>query len=400
MVWIYNFIILILLILALPFILLKSLTDRRLRFKLKERFFPKPIEDSDYILLHGSSFGELKTLISVSDTIKQEFKKPLIFSAFTDTGFKAAEDKKTIIMPIDLLLLYRKLFKHTPSLAIFFETEIWPSYIAYLKKSGTKLVLLNARMSSSTFKHYKRFCFLFKPIIQRFDLIVAKSITDAKRYRYFSDRVIVCGNIKRFKKPIEFDKSTLLKTFKIHSEKPILTLASFHVEEIDLAISIVERFKNEYFIVLAPRHINLAHQFIDRLKKNKIEFSLRTSNNSAENLLLLDTLGELEKIYAISKVTIIGGSFYPSLKGHNPIEPAIYKNTVICGPYMESFFEDVDYLKQLNLICQAKEPFLEQIENCIKIQQTNDESYLKFIDGLQYILNCHLFNTKKASNQN
>ena len=393
MIWLYNLFLFILLIPALPLIFIKSLTNSRIRYKLKERFLPHSVDIEDYILIHTSSFGETKAVLKFSEELKKTTGLDILFSVFTDTAYKLIKDKNVKLMPLDLYPLYAKLFKNRPKLAIFFETEIWPSYLAYLKRHRIPIILINARMSRKSFSRYKKLSFFFKKVINNFNLIIAKSKEDAKRFAYFNKNTIVCGNIKQFKEKQEFKNAK--EELKIKTDKPILVLASFHKEEIDLSVSIIDAFKDKFFIILAPRHLEDVDIFESRLKSNKIPYTKRTEKKTATEILLLNTMGELEKAYSIAEISIIGGSFDERLKGHNPIEPLIYNNTTIVGPYMESFEEETKELKQKRLILQLeKGDYLKQIEEIIKKPKKVNRSSV--FTNLSYILNCYLVHTLKT----
>ena len=392
MIIIYNILITVLLLVFLPFLLIKAITNKRYRYHLLDRFFPKPINKNSYFLIHASSFGEIKTILSFIEDFEKSLKSEAVISVFTDTAHKHTNKRKTILMPIDLVFLHKRVLDSPPKLAIFFETEIWPSYIYTLKKMDSKVILINARMSQKSFSAYKRFGFLFKPAIKNFDLIIAKSKADAKRYRYFNENVIVCGNLK----VCVFDKRQRKKSskqeFLIETDKPIMTLASFHREEISVVLEIISNFLDKYFIVLAPRHLEDVVLFENYLKKNGINYTKRTEEKKSKTLLILDTIGELEKVYTFSNVSIVGGSFHESLKGHNPIEPVFYNNLTICGPYMESFKEEVDLLKKKGLIYQVKgKNLIEAINLAIKSGKPRHSE--GFFQNLSYILNCYLIHT-------
>lgn len=395
MIALYNILIALLLIIFSPLILLKSLINRRFRYHLLDRIFPKPIKEKDYFLFHASSFGEVKTVLSFLDIFEEELNSKAVISVFTDTGYKQAKSRERFLMPIDLIPLHRRVLKNPPGIAIFFEAEIWPSYIHTLKSKGTKIVLINARMSEKSFKQYRRFSFFFKKIISQFDLVIAKSKIDAKRYRQFTNRVIVCGNIKSCVFNLKQREQATREDFLINSKKDIMVLASFHKEEIDIATRIILKFRDRFFFVVAPRHMEDVQLFENRFRRNTIEFIKRTDNKSSRSLLLLDTLGELTKVYSFSTITVLGGSFNSSLKGHNPLEPIFYNNILICGPYMESFKEEVEKLKKLNLIYQVDDKNLErEIDVVLKTAKKPILNGLQ--KGLSYILNCHLFNTIKT----
>ncbi len=392
MIVVYNLLLTLLLLIFLPFLLIKAATNKRYRYHLLDRFFPKPINKSNYFLIHASSFGEIKTVLSLLNEFENELQSEAVISVFTDTAHKFSDKKDTFIMPMDLIFMHKRVLSNPPKIALFFETEIWPSYIHTLKKNNTKTILFNARMSENSFKSYKKFGFLFKKTIGSFDLIIAKSKTDAKRYKYFNDKVIVCGNIKSCVFNKKSKKLASKETFSIETSKPILTLASFHKEELDITLEIISKLKNDFFIILAPRHLEDLRFFESYLNSNKVSYVKRSDNKIAKSILILDTMGELEKIYSFSNISIIGGSFHESLKGHNPIEPVFYNNLTICGPYMESFKDEVVLLKKYNLIHQISDKNnLSKLNELVKTKNTANPKV--FFNALSSILNCHLSNT-------
>jgi len=395
MIILYNILLALLLIIFSPFMLFKSIANRRFRYRFLDRIFPKTIKEKEYFLFHASSFGEVKTVLSFLDLFEEELNSKAVISVFTDTGYKQARGRERFLMPIDLIPLHRRVLKNPPNIAIFFEAEIWPSYIHTLKSKGVKIVLINARMSENSFKQYKNFSFFFKKIISQFDLIISKSKIDARRYRYFSNRVIVCGNIKSCVFKLKQKEQTTREDFLINSEKDIMVLASFHKEEMDIASKIIQKFRDRFFFVVAPRHMEDVELFENHFKKKSIEFTKRTESKNSNSVLLLDTLGELTKVYSFSTITILGGSFNASLKGHNPLEPTFYNNILICGPYMESFKEEVEKLKKINLIYQIDNKNIE-IEVDAVLKTAKKPAADGFFRDLSYILNCHLFNTTKT----
>jgi 3-deoxy-D-manno-octulosonic-acid transferase len=351
------------------------------------------IKTRNYMLFHASSFGEAKTLMGIVGIFEQHLNKKAIFSLFTDTGYKLMKEKEAFIMPIDLYPLYSRIFSSMPSLAMFFETEIWPSYIAFLKNRGVKLALINARMSDKSFRFYKIFSFLFKKVIGMFDIIIAKSEEDAQKFKLFNKSVIVCGNIKQIKQPQKISdsqKKSIRNSFSIETSKPILTFGSVHKEEIDFVKKAVGKLKDYFFIVVAPRHKEYADQYFSAIS-DIAKTAKRSQNMKTSTTLILDTMGELEDIYKISDVVFIGGSTKKTLKGHNPIEPLVYNKFIICGPYMESFKNEVETLLKENLITVINnvDDLLQQIMQYTKnTQKVNSRLYFnKFSDTLDCYVN-------------
>jgi len=397
MIFLYNAILLILLIVFSPVVVFKCIFDRRVGYKIKDRFFPSyKIEENNYMLFHASSFGEVKTILNVVDEFEKQLEKKSIFSVFTDTGYKFVKNRKAFIMPIDFYPIYGKIFSKVPDLALFFETEIWPSYISFLKNKGVKLVLINARMSDKSFKFYKLFSFLFKGTIKKFDLIIAKSEKDARYFGFFSDKVTVCGNLKQIKtqKAVsDKEKKALLETFSIRSSKPVFTFGSVHKEEVDFVAKAVSVLKKEFFIVVALRHNEDSDVFYQKLK-SLLKITKRSEGLISADAILLDTMGELESIYKISDIVFIGGSTDKTLKGHNPIEPLVYNKFTIIGENTESFQDEVENLSKRGLLRVVSD--VEELEE-ISLEYLRNKIYIdssEYFEGLSKILDCYITQLK------
>ncbi len=399
MIFLYNIILFIALVISLPIIIIKSLINPRFRYKIKDRFIPSyKITKDNYLLIHASSFGEAKTLNNIIRSFEKQLNKISVFSLFTDTGYVFMNNnRQAFIMPVDIYPLYKRIFRTPPHLAMFFETEIWPSYITFLKNKGVKLALINARMSDKSFKLYKSFSFLFKNIIGKFDIIIAKSEEDAKKFIFFNTNTVVCGNLKQIKQATnvsENEKKATMKRFFIHTNKPIFTFGSVHKEEIDFIIHALSKLQSTFFIIVAPRHKEYADKFYN--EANKIACTTKRSQHRPScDILILDTMGELENLYKISDIIFIGGSTNNHLKGHNPVEPLAYNKFIICGPYMESFKNEVEILLKNNLITitnnidKLTEIAIQYINNKICIDSSS--YFNKFSD----ILDCYISHLKK-----
>ncbi len=348
----YNLAFIVLLIIGLPYVLIKLITQKRFRYHFWDRIWPKPIKVDDYILVHLASLGEAKAFLNVKDTVEDLFKKKIIFSVTSNIGYEYLHSQgfTVLLAPIDFYTLYNRLFCYKlPYLAIFFETEIWPSYINFLRKNDIKVFLINARMSQKSYKFYKAFK-SFSYTISQFNMIIAKSEVDRQRFITFNPNVKVCENIKYALKRKEF-KSSYLKALK-SDKKNIFVFASFHKQELKfLNNAIRDVLSLGYRVIIAPRYLEDLQLFENLLALLDIDYAY-LSQNIIKDCVLVDSFGMLESIYSISDIVFVGGSLNSELKGHNPIEPAIYGNFVLCGLYMDSFAQEVEYLKNLGCLFQ------------------------------------------------
>lgn len=364
----YNILLLLGFIIGSPFFFFKALAKKRFRYRLFDRIAPKTIKEKDYILVHLASLGEAKAFLNIKAVVEDSFKKKIIFSVTSNIGYDylKKEGFDVFLAPLDFYFLYKKLFRNNlPFVAIFFETEIWPSYINYIKNKRVKILLINARLSEKSYKFYKKLK-VFSDTIARLDCIVAKSQNDQERFCKFNKNVKVCDNVKyaiQIKK-FEYDFLSILKS----RNKKIFVFSSFHKQELDfLEKALVSVLSFGYMAVLAPRYMEDLPLFEKMLRNLGIEYDLLSYiKNTPRDCILVNSFGVLEAIYSISNKVFVGGSVKSTLKGHNPIEPAIYKNFVFCGLYMDSFKDEVEFLKKLGCLVQIND--INKLNNYLKIQ--------------------------------
>ncbi|MCL2390837.1 MAG: hypothetical protein FWC88_05370, partial [Endomicrobia bacterium] len=206
LLFIYNFLIILLIIPVLLLVLVFSGKYRReIFYNLKERlayFKPFPEQSKKIIWIHCSSLGEVRAVEPVLDVLKQEFF--IVLTAVTKTGREYASKIQKAdfvsLLPVDLYFLMRKAFRLIkPDILILVETELWPSMLYAAKANNIKVITVNGRMSEKSFKVYKLLKFFWRYFAQFINMVLARSKEDADRFAYLSgksDGVYVAGNIK------------------------------------------------------------------------------------------------------------------------------------------------------------------------------------------------------------
>ncbi|PAF49678.1 3-deoxy-D-manno-octulosonic acid transferase [Helicobacter sp. 13S00401-1] len=326
-------------LLALPFLLCLSF-KAKYRLSFKKRFFlPTNLKNVHFdYWMHACSVGEVASL---SPIIKAIGDKKILLSVITQTGFKEAskryanskQDITIIFLPFETLLPF--ITPKTTKLLVY-EAELWPMLFFCAKKKGAKTKLVNARISLKSFGRYKKASFFYKMIFSYIDSVLAQSKDDEKRLKELGAKNIkVIGNIKAL------SEISPTKTYTKPLKK-ILCAASTHDGEERLVLESYFELKKEgllreYMLVLAPRHperfkevYNLAKTYSSTKLFSEFPTSILPSFNIKEDILLVDTLGELVNIYNISEGVILGGSFV-SVGGHNPLEPATFHVKLISG---------------------------------------------------------------------
>ncbi len=221
------------------------------------------------------------------------------------------------------------------------EAELWYMLFLVSKIKGSKTILINARISDASYPKYKKTSFLYKHIFANIDKIYAQSDTDKQRLLELGAKNIeVIGNIKL---------ANLPKVTKVLA-KPngtVITVASSHDTEEELVLKAYDKTMGKLIVV--PRHPQRFDSVYELIKSYSIskDFSYARytqSGNFESDVTLVDCMGELINIYAISDVVVLCGSFVTHLGGHNPIEPAFFGCKIISGETIfnqKSLFESV-----------------------------------------------------------
>ncbi|MBM4310823.1 MAG: 3-deoxy-D-manno-octulosonic acid transferase, partial [Deltaproteobacteria bacterium] len=252
-----------------------------------------------------------------------------------------------------------------PALFIALETEIWPNLYLALHKKGVPILIVSGRISERSFPRYRALRFFFGRVLALVSRLCMQSSADAERIKAIgapAGRVSVCGNIK-------FDLSVpdvssgeqqeMRSLFGLGPQQPLLIAGSTHRGEEQQVIETFIELRKEVpdlVLLLAPRHPARFDEAAETITACGLAFARRTAlTNGAvrtdEPVILLDTIGELVRVYAIGTVIVIGGSLIEGIGGHNPLEPAAAGKPVVFGPHMQNF-------KQIaRILCEQQAAF-------------------------------------------
>ena len=333
----------------------------------------------DVIWIHAVSVGETVAALSfIREWSKQKPDLKFVLSTTTSTGQKIARNQTSgnvvsIYSPFDFFpFVWSALKTVKPQMLIIFEVEIWPNLIAFTSWRKIKLALVNCRMSDKSARGYARHRWFFNHIFSAFYLICTQTEEDASRIKsIIGDQpyIKVCNTMK-------FDQVTdsqndnirpIIDAFFPDQNRVIFTAASTHPGEEVIMIrafkSLITEFPSLNFI-LAPRHTERSHEVEKLLKKEDMDYILLTelkesSKNSSNTMpketingrkakkrvLLVNTIGDLMSLFAVSDIVFMGKSLGNNKGGHNIIEPAIFGKPVIFGKNMGNFRQVVKIFK-------------------------------------------------------
>lgn len=350
--WIYAF----LMYLLIPFLLLrlwwKGLRLPAYHQGILQRFCWDKVDAQKIdVWVHAVSLGEVIAAIPLIEELLQQ-RYSVLITTMTPTG--AEQVKKRFAdkvahryVPYDLVDVVRRFFKRVqPRVGIIMETELWPNLIVAASEAKVPLFLANARLSEYSLQGYKRFKFLFKPVLHCFSAILAQSPDDAQRFLTLGapvENVHALGNIKfdLHTQDVDSSKFQQLKD-RWGSARTVLIIASTHEDEESQILAHVTRLQQAIpavIVLIAPRHPERFQAVYQLCLQNGFNTGLRSdieSLNEANEVVVLDCLGELLGLYQISDYSFVGGSFIP-VGGHNVLEPIAMGLPVFSGPHVHNF---------------------------------------------------------------
>jgi len=329
--YLYTIVSVLLYLVALPFLVLLSFKTKY-RVSLPARFFLRknPPLQSGGVWFHSCSFGEAKAIQPLVEALPQEM---LRMTTTTQTG-KSVTDSYTDqsrYLPFELWLFS---WMRPQKVLVVMEAEFWYLLFALAKKKGTRTVLINARMSDRSFPKYQKMRWFYRRVFQYIDEVYAQTETDRQRLELLgAHNVQVTGSLKL---------AALPKPSRV-LDKPeglIVCGASTHEGEEELilnAFASLRKVCSRARLVLVPRHperfdkvAGMAESFAGKTGMSMHRYAHQ--ENFESDITVVDMLGELVNIYAVSDIVILGGAFFPA-GGHNAAEAAQFGCKIISGPH-------------------------------------------------------------------
>ncbi|MFH2092655.1 MAG: glycosyltransferase N-terminal domain-containing protein [Pseudomonadota bacterium] len=359
--------------LCLPF--LKK--HRRLKPGFKRRVSTHHLSKAD-IWIQAASAGEAYLAVNIIKKLHFKTLTQVLVTTITSqgmdilkqnlenrkTGYDADQQLKLQIewFPFDSPKIMKKAVKQiNPKLMVLLETELWPALLYYLTMNQTKTMIVNARLSHSSFKHYRQTRFLWKHLAP--DHILATSTQDKNRYaRIFETSLVqTMPNIK-FEafdnKALDTDVRRKIKKI-LPDHLPLTILASVRKEEETIIFKMVQTLLNEFpdqVVAIFPRHMHRIKAWTKMLARGQHHFETRSTLTSllkGPGIILWDTFGELKTAYGLARVVFVGGSLKP-LGGQNFIEPAMQGATTIIGPYYDDFVWVTEQIFSQNIVIKKQ----------------------------------------------
>jgi 3-deoxy-D-manno-octulosonic-acid transferase len=302
------------------------------------------------VWLHAASVGETNAILPLIPALRRTRPDArFLLTTGTVTSARLAADRLDPqdihqYIPLDSPTFVRRFLDHwKPDLAIFTESEIWPNLILESSARGVPLALVNARLSKTSYRRWRRNRGLAQPLFNRFAIVLAQSEKLARRFGELgAPTVLAAGNMKIDAPPPPVNRPELERLKTILAGRLHLIAASTHPGEDELVAAAHRRIAGEiagFCTIVAPRHPERGGAIAARLKAEGFSVCQRSLGALPERhdeIYIADTIGELGTLYALSPLAFIGGSLVPH-GGQNPIEAIRYGAAVLTGPHWQNF---------------------------------------------------------------
>ncbi len=360
----YSVLSVVALVIASPFLAYQAVRHRKYVRSLRQRlgFLPLSfnIDGDESIWIHAVSVGETLTARALIGELKTRYPGLKLFlSTTTMTGHEVARALTDIdgvfYFPLDWgFTVRRTLDVVRPRLFVMMETEIWPMLLRECRERGVATMLVNGRVSKRSFARYALVRRFFRRVLDDVERFCMQSEEAARRIVALGAdpaRVVVTGSLKFDSLdwpgvgPHGQSRDRVLRYFRLSPGRPVVIAASTLRGEDQAALEAFRRVQARWpdaLLIVAPRHPERFEE-VTRLAAEEgfrvvRKTSLPVDQSPDADVVVLDTIGELARLYQIASVVFVGGSLVDA-GGHNILEPAMFGKAIVFGPHMHNFAE-------------------------------------------------------------
>ncbi len=362
----------VLLILGLPVILGVLLIKKRCRHGLLQRLgwvLPRDWPTDEKVLwIHAVSLGEVSAIVPFVTALHRRYPAfRIVVSTVTETGREAVTQRLAglathCFSPLDYPWIVRRFIESLNPMGFFVvETELWPNVLRALHRRGIPSVIVNGRLSSSSFVRYKWIRPFMRRVLSSVSLGLLQSRRDERRFVELGaapTQMHSTGNMKfdLFREGGVAAQGAIDRSaFGLSKDEGLIVAGSTHpVEEEALLTSYhaLVRSCPRAVLLLAPRHIERSDVVAEAIRKfgfpvmrrsRLLKDIHRDGETSGPRVILLDTRGELARVYGLAVMAFVGGTLAP-VGGHNLLEPAAWAKPVCFGPYTDHCQDIADLL--------------------------------------------------------
>ena len=345
------------------------------------------------IWCHAVSLGETNTVAPLLDALLAKGYQIWLTNT-TQTGYARGASRfaddiaqgrlSHSYVPVDSPAVIETFLAHVqPVAALFVETELWANILTKLSEHHIPSVLVNGRLSASSFKSYQKIGAVSASMMKNLSLIIAQDNESAKRFRQLgahSAQIRVAGSLKWVINTPKLNDDNGAKKAEIVNDgadldldldvadRPIWVAASTHSGEEEIVLSWQQQILSNpllanTLLIIVPRHPERFDEVAELIEKSGLAMARRSAEDAISantQVYLADSMGELMRWYALADVALVGGSLV-DIGGHNPVEPASVATPVLMGAYTQSCQSVVDKLASVGALYQPNNAFYSAI---------------------------------------
>ncbi|MFN8388693.1 MAG: 3-deoxy-D-manno-octulosonic acid transferase [Bdellovibrionota bacterium] len=381
----------------IPFLFLRAVFDGRWRRSLEERrglggWLDSSWQTQDVIWFHGASVGEINGLAPLLSEVRKRFPAVHILVTTTSlTGRDEAQKRRlgdsVLLFPLDHPKYARRVLNRVkPKVVVLAETELWPNFLFSARELNIPVLLVNGRISSYSYPQYTRARAFFRPVLRSLRQILVQTSTDAERFIVIGaepERVTVCGSTKYSHSsatPSASERTEFADLVGIDPNRPCFVAGSVRSGEDETVIRAYQQALKTVpglQMIIAPRHPERFEKVARMLRDRGIAYHRRSDGKPAgrNTVVLLDTIGELARAYSIASFAFVGGSLV-DIGGHNPFEPAAFREPVLMGPHTSNVADAVEELSSAGGLIRVENE-TELVSSIVRLAEHPDECLLR-----------------------
>jgi len=338
-------------------------------------------KDDKTLWFHCASLGEYEQGLPVFNELRELYSThKIVLTFFSPSGYEIKKESPiadvVVYLPLDTPFNAKRFLEIVnPELTIFVKYDIWPNFLNELKKRSKRAILISAlfRKEQSYFKFYGK---MMRDALFAFEHIFIQDENSKILLSTINYKAVTVSGDTRFDRVMnQLEQNNTLDFIKDFKQNELCLVAgSTWPEDEHILTKVInsENFKQVKFII-APHNIKSAQiaQLQKSIKIKSILYSERENRILSDyNVLIIDTIGLLSKIYSYADIAYIGGAL-GTTGLHNTLEPAVFGIPIIIGTHYENFPEAKAMIKNNGMFSIKNEQDLNTTLNNLILNQSN-----------------------------
>ena len=345
-------------------------TRRKSREKVRDAFKTrqgnvKPRKGNGVaVLVHAVSVGELNAARALIDELQsRRGGLHVIVTTTTVAGdvlarerYAGRDDVTVLRFPLDLSPAIDRLLDATrPALVVLMELEVWPNFMRHCDDRKIPVAVANGRVTKPSFKKYRLLGPVGRAMFGRLAACVVQDETYAERFGAMGvprKRIAVAGTMK-------FDSAAvgdtvdgaadLARDVGLDGDAPLWVAGSTGPGEEAIVLDAYEQLlvtRPALRLAIVPRKPERFDEVGELIAARGFAVASRTKvrdkSRGSQSVVLVDTIGELRKVYALASVVFVGRTLVDlgaKQHGSDMIEPCALGKPTIVGPFTGNFEE-------------------------------------------------------------